>query len=224
MLSAIIKEGLHIYSLFSKLFTMLQQVVDKDVFTSQLNPMIHNDIESFCASHYHFASFSTEPHFSLLSRFQVKFISINKAGMPSQHKSLAIWVKDNVSLHNYKCVIERIPSSRSKTDSDFSNKFSIFCQFPGGQQVLNSNQTAIESTTFQMAEAICAALKAEKEAATTTTLLPLTGNHNNLESPPIPILSPPPGIAISWSDTSTSSLVQIVAVARKGSRSIYMTY
>src|SRR5271156_1520058 len=104
MLSSLIKWGLHTYTFFSNLFTMLGP--DSDIFHTLLSPTLHNDIASFVGSHYQFALLSTEPLFHLQSRFLVTTIGLNKAGMPAQHESLAIWVKDKITLKTHEFIIE----------------------------------------------------------------------------------------------------------------------
>ena len=138
MLPYIIKGGLHSYSFLSNLFTMAGP--NQDIFATLLSPTVRNDIASFVSSHYQFALSSDQPTFSLQSRFLVKIVGLNKAGMPVQHESFTIWVFDEVTCKQHEFVLERVPS-----DCSYTSRFSIFSKFPASEAVLNSIQKAIHN-------------------------------------------------------------------------------
>lgn len=207
------KMGITRLQFFSNMFTMPGP--EDDVFSSILSPTAHNDIASFVASHYHFSTLSKEPLFALQSRFLVTMVGVNKAGFPAQHESLAIWVKDKITLKTHEFNIERIPSDRDRDPSySYPTRFADFCTFPDSENVFDSIQNAlrgIKSMTFQATASLFAITTTETEAL---PLLPLTNVPDESES-----TSPLPHISMSVIDTITSSLIGAVALARKGSRS-----
>jgi len=163
MIPYIIKGGLHTYAFLLNLFMMAGP--NQDIFTTLLSPKLHNDIASFVASHYQFALSTNQAFFALQSRFLVTNISINKAGMPAQHESFALWVFDRVTFPRHKFVIEHVPSDRS-----YTSRFLAFSQCPNSQSVLNSIQKAIHNMrlmTAQAAESLSAAIKTETETIPT---------------------------------------------------------
>jgi len=200
--------------------------LDNDVFATFLLPTLRNDIASFVNSHYRFALISNQPSYSLQSRFVVTKIGVNKAGMPSEHESLAIWVVDMITDKTHEFVIERAPSDRS-----FASRFSTFIRNPDSQAVLVSIQSAISrmrTLSSDAAESIFAALNAEMD---TIPLVPLTNNPRDEATPLLPptndsyellasstsslSVSPP----ISRTDTITLTLARAAAVSRAASAS-----
>ena len=204
MLSSVIKGGLHTYSLFSSLFTMLGP--NKDIFATLLSPTVRNDIASFVGSHYQFAILSHEPLFSLQSRFIVTVVGLNKAVMPTQHESIAIWVLDKDTLKTHEFIIERVPG----LSLDCSSRFSLFSQFAAIQRVLDSIQCAINNMLS------ISASESTQTEMDSIPLLPLTnGPHDHSSTPSLTPTTP-----LSLTDTITSSLARAVAAARVGSQSI----
>jgi len=243
MIPYIIKGGLHAYAFLLNLFTMAGP--NQDIFTTLLSPKLRNDIASFIASHYQFALSTNQAFFALQSRFLVTNIGINKAGMPAQHESFALWVFDRVTFARHEFVIECVPS-----DHSYASRFSAFSQCPDSQSVLDSIQKAIhniQSMTAQAAESLSAAIKTETETipllpltndpspnsstssptsststlqeTETTPLLPTTNDPSSNLSTSLPTLSTNTPYK-SLVDIVTSSLVRAVAVARAGSQSI----
>ena len=189
-----------------------------DPFDSLLNPNIRNDISSFVASYYNFSLLSIRPLYYLQTRLRVTAIGLNKAGMPVEHESLAVWVTDDVTHQNHEFVIERMPSKIAHSD-----RFSTFCKFPDSDDVLKSITTVIrkmKSMTSQVAESISAALEAERAESEAIPLLPLMCDMD--PSPPFSYASdpsPPSPPITSIIDSITTSLAQAVAVARAASGS-----
>jgi hypothetical protein len=211
MISYMIKGGLLTYSFLSNLFVTMPGP-NQDPFEILHSPVSLNNIDSFVASHHQFALSSRQPSFSLQSRFLVTIIGLNKAGMPVQHESFAVWVLDKVTLKRHEFIIERVPSDRS-----YTSRFSMFSQFPASQNVLDSIQKAIHnmrSMTAQAAESLWTTVKTETE---TESLLPLTNCPSSESSSSISQTNTP---QMSLIDKVTSSLVRAVAVARSGSQSI----
>lgn len=208
MLSSVIKWGLHTYDFFSKLFTM-----PDDIFSTLLSSTVHNDISSFVGSYFNFALLLNQPLFSLQACFVVTIIGLNKASLPAQHESLAIWVIDKHTLKMHKFTIERTPSDHDRNPAYYPVRFSTFCKFPDSETVVESIRYAINKMTSQAAESLFVAIKTETEAV---ALLPLTNVPYECSS----TSSPSPHILISMIDTVTSSLIKAVALTCKGSSSI----
>jgi hypothetical protein len=212
VLSYIITGGIHMYTLISKLFTMSQR--NHDDFATLASANVRGDISLYLASYFRFARSSNAPLYSLQSRLIVTVIGINKAGMPVQHESLALWVFDKITLQQHEFVIERMPSRRN-----YISRLLLFSQFPSSEEVLNSIERAVRnmrSMTTQAADSLFAAIKAEAKAEEETLpLLPLI--NEPLETSYPPNASTPPTTLI---DIVTSNLARAVAVARTGSQSI----
>lgn len=189
---------------------------DRDAFSTLLSPTVRNDTASFVASHYQFALSSNHSAFSLQSRFLVKVIGLNKAGMPVQHESLAIWVFDKVTLKHHEFIIDRVPS-----DQSCASRFSAFIHFPASDTVLESIQKAIHnmrSITSQAATSLFAAIKTETESL---PLLPLTNDpHSSNSTTPFTSHSHINVPQLSLTDKVTLSLSKAVAAVRTGSQSI----
>src|SRR6202789_3690961 len=192
-----IKGGLHAYDFLYKIFNMA--VPDKEIFSSLLSPTVHNDIASFVASHYHFAIYSDEPLYSLQSRFIVTRIGLNKAGMPAQHESLGIWVRDRHTLKDHDFIIERAPAHHS-----YAEKFANFSFFPEKerQKVLEAIQKALQSASRFTG----AGTRVDIEE--TIPLLPIHSSILSSSQPQMSMIDPLP-----------SSLVRAVALACNGSQS-----
>jgi len=220
MISYAIKGGLLTYSFLSNLLATMPGP-DPDPFQALHGSFGLNDITSFVACHYNFALTSNHPAFSLNSRFPVKTIGLNKAGMPVQHESFAVWVFDKVTNKRLEFIIERVPS-----DTSYTTRFSVFSGFSDSQRVLDSIQSALRnmrSMTAQAADSLFAAIKTETE---TIPLLPLyspeteTDTPETSNSPPTSSISETNTPQMSLKDTVTSSLVRAVAAARNASRSV----
>src|SRR3981189_944298 len=93
----IIKAALETYAFFSNLFKMADS--NPDIFDTLLSSLVRSDIALFVESHRQFALATNEPAFALQKRFSVDAIGINKAGMPAEHESVAIWISDLKTLN-----------------------------------------------------------------------------------------------------------------------------
>ena len=104
-----------------------------DIFDTLLSSSISSDIALFVESHRQFAMVTNEPAYALQHRFPVDAIGINKAGLPAQHESLAIWVSDRKTLKHHEFVIEQVPS-----DWSYTSRFAAFSQCPDSKMILTS--------------------------------------------------------------------------------------
>jgi hypothetical protein len=231
MLSSAIKGGLLAYDFISSLFKMPGP--HEDVFSTQLSSSVRNDIASYVSSLFLNSLHSRQPLHSLQSRFTVISIGINKDGMPVQHESLAVWVKDSNTFEVHEFVIQRVPSELSH-----SARFNLFCQDEDSPKVLESIERAIKnmrSVSKRAAESISAAIRVETEAAfrveeaeetETFPLLLLTDRGPSTASEREPehaqTLSPAPHSqkAKSLMDLLTTSLIRAAALARTASSSV----
>ena len=100
----IIKSAIETYAFFANLFKMTNP--HPDIFDTLLSSSISSDIALFVESHCQFAMATNEPAYALQHRFPVDAIGINKARLPAQHESLAIWVSDQKTLKHHEFVIE----------------------------------------------------------------------------------------------------------------------
>ena len=133
------------------------------------------------------------PLFLLQSRFIVTVVGLNKAVMPTQHESIAIWVLDKDTLKTHEFIIERVPG----LSLDHSSRFSLFSQFAASQRVLDSIQCAINNMLS------ISASESTQTEMDSIPLLPLTnGPHDRLSTPSLTPTTP-----LSLTDTITSSLL-----------------
>jgi len=189
-----------------------------DVYSTLLSPTLRNDIASFVGSHFQFALLSPQPLYALQHRLQVILVGLNKAGMPAQHESFAIWVRDRVTNKCHEFIIERAPSEQRPPKP--SARFSLFSNSSDSPAILETIRKAITNTmryaTSEAADSFFVPLSVEEDLDS-IPLLPLT---NNSETPPNPDIHPSPhAIPMSFIDTITTTLAGSVASARRGSRS-----
>ena len=157
---------------------------------------------------------TNEPAYALQHRFPVDAIGINKARLPAQHESLAIWVSDQKTLKHHKFVIERVPSDRS-----YASRFTAFSQCPDSKTILTSIEDAVQnmrSNTTCAAEALFVSLGTELEAnPEAIPLLPLSN-----DDPKDPSEMPHPDtLKTTLFYSFTTTLVGAFALARLGSNS-----
>ena len=157
------------------------------------------------------------PVSSLLSRFIVTEIGINKDGMPVQHESLAVMVYDKDTFKTLEFLIQRVPSKLS-----YSSRFSYFCQEGESVAVLESIKKAIRSmrSLTQSADSISDAI--DNEAIPLLLLREEASSEDasrEVDPPPLPS-PPPPSKPMSLKDIITTSLVSSASAARMVSRSI----
>ena len=190
VLPYIIKGGLHAYSFFTNLFTVMP-TPNSDAFTALLSPTLRNDIGSFVNSHHHFAKFDQ----NLRSRFLVSLVGID-------HEALSIWVRDTHTEKHHEFVVEHTPPPRLDNDG----KFSAFSRYRDSQSVLDGIQKAIyNESTF-----ITTQIDSE-----TIPPLPLTDAIPKL--PPTETSSTSP---LSTIDAVTTTIARTFTAARTSSQSI----
>jgi hypothetical protein len=214
ILPYLIKGGVHTYSLLFSFFTSMAGP-DSEAFASHLNPTLRNDIASFVSTFYISAKSTHDPKDSLLNRFKVTSIGINKAGSFSQHESLAVWVLDEKTSIQHEFVVERGPSKHSH-----ASRFAIFTQFPQSHTVLESIRKAISNMrglTSQEADSLSASMM----TVTETELIPLL--PMTFDSFPVPEPFPPsenPPTSSSVTDVLTSTLARGFALTRTASQTL----
>jgi hypothetical protein len=196
-------------------------MANQDSFINLLSYPMRNDMASFVDRQFQAALLSQEGLHSLQDRFCVSLIGLNKAGMPTEHESLAIWVYDRTNLQRYEYVIERVPAP----GPSYASRFASFSTFPKSEEVLRSLTRALRnmrSLSTEAAESLIAAITVESDS---TPLLPISHDLLPLTDSPTttslsPRVTPPPPTELTLIDTVSSSLVGAVALARLGSQSV----
>lgn len=125
---------------------------NSDRFLRLLNLRGCIHVELFVYVHYSLALDSRRdntpnPSYSLQQRFLVTHIGLREARLPTEHESLALWVKDTETQKMHELVIKRHPSDLSRAD-----RFSAFSRFPESQTVLDTIQKAINNMRCQTSE------------------------------------------------------------------------